>query len=237
MGLLLGKSDFIHKNSVVRYHDGVAWLMQISMFLVLGLLVFPSRLVPVANTGLLLSVLLMFVARPVSVLAALAFFRDISFKERIMISWVGLRGAAPIILATFPLIAGLENADLIFNLVFFIVLTSVLLQGTTIPFVAKRLGLEAPLGAAEGAAIELPPTESTTAKLQEFLVRAGAKAVGKQLVDLGFPKEALIVLVFRANRHVVPKGDTVLEAGDRVLVLLEPNDYDRVRSFFDLEQV
>ena len=138
-GITMGNSTFMHKKSLVRFHDGLAWLMQTSMFLTLGLLVFPSHLVPVVGLGLLISVFLMLVARPLGVFLTLYFFK-FSFKEKLMLSWVGLRGAAPIILATFPLLSGIPNADMIFNVVFFVVLTSALIQGTSIPLVARWLG-------------------------------------------------------------------------------------------------
>src|SRR6185295_1976295 len=122
-GLIMGKNDFIHKRSVTRFHDGLAWLMQIAMFLALGLLVFPSHLLPIVGLGLLSSLFLMLIARPVSVLVTLAFSR-MGLNEKLMISWVGLRGAVPIVLATFPLLAGMPKSEIIFDLVFFIVLTS-----------------------------------------------------------------------------------------------------------------
>jgi len=137
-GLLAGKSKFAHKNNLKDFHNGLAWLMQIGMFLILGLLVFPSRMIPVIDDGLLISAFLIFAARPVSVFLCLPFSK-MNFREKLMTSWVGLRGAVPIILATFPLIAGVPHADRMFNIVFFIVLTSVLLQGTTIPLIAKWL--------------------------------------------------------------------------------------------------
>jgi cell volume regulation protein A len=140
-GLVMGKSSFIHKRSVMRSHDGLAWLMQIAMFLALGLLVFPSRLLPVALAGLAVSLFLMLIGRPVSVFASLAFAK-MGRNEKTMISWVGLRGAVPIILATFPLLAGVPKAEIIFDMVFFIVLTST--QGTSIPLLARLLKLEAP---------------------------------------------------------------------------------------------
>ena len=137
-GILLGNHEFIHKKSLILFHDGLAWLMQITMFLTLGLLVFPRRLPAIAGIGLIVSLFLIFVARPISVFASLLFAK-LNYRRKAMISWVGLRGAAPIILATFPLVAGIPKADTIFNLVFFIVLTSVLLQGTTITQTARWL--------------------------------------------------------------------------------------------------
>jgi cell volume regulation protein A len=141
-GIVIGNRKFPRKRLLLSFHDGLAWMMQIAMFVTLGLLVFPSHLVPVVGTGLLIAGCLIFVARPVSVFLCLAMSRW-SVRERAFISWVGLRGAVPVILATYPLLAGVERAEFIFNAVFFVVLTSSVLQGTTLPFVARRLGVEA----------------------------------------------------------------------------------------------
>ena len=142
-GIHMGHRKFRHKRLLKEFHDGLAWLMQIAMFLALGLQVFPSRLVPVLGVGLLLSVFLMLIARPAAVFGLL-WWSGMQVREQALVAWVGLRGAVPIILATFPLVAGLPEADLIFHLVFFIVLTSVLLQGTSIPLVAHWLGVDLP---------------------------------------------------------------------------------------------
>ncbi len=142
-GLVMGRKPFTHQQSVLRFHDGLAWLMQVTMFLALGLQVFPSRLMPIAGAGILISLFLIFVARPASVHAALA-FSTISFREQTLIAWAGLRGAVPIILATFPLVAGIEKADTIFHLVFFIALTSVVMQGTAIPWLTRLLKISDP---------------------------------------------------------------------------------------------
>lgn len=139
-GVVLGSKDFVQKKQLIRFYDGQAWLMQIVMFLTLGLLVFPKQLVPLIGPGLLLSAILIFVARPIGVFISLAFFK-MKFNQLVFISWVGLRGAVPIVFATYPLLARLEHAQFIFNVVFFISLTSVLLQGTSLPFVAKMLGV------------------------------------------------------------------------------------------------
>lgn len=142
-GLVMGRKPFTHQQSVLRFHDGLAWLMQVTMFLALGLQVFPSRLMPIAGAGILISLFLIFVARPASVHAALA-FSSISLREQTLIAWAGLRGAVPIILATFPLVAGIEKADTIFHLVFFIALTSVVMQGTAIPWLTRLLKISDP---------------------------------------------------------------------------------------------
>jgi len=142
-GLIMARKPFTHQQSVLRFHDGLAWLMQVTMFLALGLQVFPARLVPIAGAGILISLFLIFVARPASVHAALA-FSPISLREQTLVAWAGLRGAVPIILATFPLVAGIEKADLIFHMVFFIALTSVVMQGTAIPWLTRLLKIGGP---------------------------------------------------------------------------------------------
>ena len=142
-GLVMARKPFTHQQSVLRFHDGLAWLMQVTMFLALGLQVFPARLLPIAGVGLLVSLFLIFVARPASVHVALA-FAPMSFREQTLVAWAGLRGAVPIILATFPLVAGIDKADTIFHLVFFIALTSVVMQGTAIPWLTRLLKIGNP---------------------------------------------------------------------------------------------
>ncbi len=156
VGLLLGNSSMQRVDRISHFHDSLAWLMQIAMFLILGLLVFPSHLPPVIGNGLLITVIVVFIARPVSVLLALLPVK-MSWQEKLFVGWVGLRGAVPIVLATFPLLAGVKNASLLFNLVFFVVLASVLLQGTSAPFVARWLGVVVP-------SITMQETEATSAK-------------------------------------------------------------------------
>lgn len=141
VGLRMSSLDFENKKELIEFHEGLTWLMQIIMFLTLGLLVFPSKLLGLIGGDVLLGLFLILIARPLSVFITL-FFSKFQFKELAMISWVGLRGAVPIILATFPVVAGIPNADTIFNHVFFIVITSILIQGTMIPFVARVLGMK-----------------------------------------------------------------------------------------------
>lgn len=218
-GIIMGNSDFIHKNSLVRFHDGLAWLMQIAMFLTLGLLVFPSQLVAVAGASLTIAAFLIAAARPLAVFIGLGLSRY-TVREKLLVSWVGLRGAAPIILATFPLLAGLPEAQLIFDVVFFVVLTSVLIQGTTIPLVARWLRLAA------------PPPESVTLSLREHIsehlleieLPANSAAAGKRIIDLRLPPQTLLVLIARDGHHIVPTGSTELRAGDQVLLTTEQDD-------------
>jgi potassium/hydrogen antiporter len=219
-GLIMGNSSFVHKASLIRFHDGLAWLMQITMFLALGLQVFPSRIVPVIGIGLVVSLFLMLIARPLSVFLTLAFTR-LSVKEKTLISWVGLRGAVPIILGTFPLVEGVPKADMIFNMVFFIVLTSVLLQGTSLPLVARWLGLESPLPSTPEYSLQLVRPDSIKAGLAEITISPMSAAVGKQIVGLGLPKEVVIMMIGRNKHAFIPTGRSILHAHDTLLVFAD----------------
>ncbi|MFH1801091.1 MAG: potassium/proton antiporter [Candidatus Omnitrophota bacterium] len=228
-GLLLSRKDFFYKRSLIRFHAGLAWLMQIAMFVTLGLLVFPSKLIPIAWGGIATAFVLFFVARPIGVFICLPFD---SFKEKLMISWVGLRGAAPIVLATFPLLAKVSNSELIFDVVFFVVLVSVLIQGTSIPVVSKWLGLHAPFQRKIRYPLEFEQREGVDADLVEFFVPYGGEAAGKRLYDLNFPQDSLAVLIGRNDKFIVAKGNTVLDGGDVVLVLVSKKDLDAVKMIF-----
>lgn len=230
-GLSLGRHAVIHKRSLTQFHDGIAWLVQIGMFLTLGLLVYPSRLVSVAGAGLALSAFLVFVARPVAVAVALARTR-FTRAEKALVAWVGLRGAVPIVLATFPLTAGTPQAEAIFNLVFFVVLTSVALQGSLLPSVARRLGVEAAATPKVRYPIEyVPQAPGATAlksELRELHVQAGSHAAGRSVVELGLPETVLIVLMQRDGQMLVPRGTTRVEAGDTMLLLADETGVSRV---------
>lgn len=228
-GIIMGSSDFLHKRSLIRFHDGLGWLMQIAMFVVLGLLVTPSHLVPVAERGFLIAAVLMFVARPVGVFLGLSLTR-MELRQRLLISWVGLRGAVPIVLATYPFVAGIADSDLFFNIVFFVVLTSVLLQGTSIPIVARSLGLQEPAPLRREYPLEYVSRGTTRNDLVEIPLPKGSSVVGKQVVNLGMPHSALIVLISRNNDFLIPRGATALETGDKLLVLAEKEDIDTIRD-------
>jgi cell volume regulation protein A len=234
-GIVLGNCNFAHKRSLIRFYDGLAWLMQIAMFLVLGLLVYPSRIVPIIGEGLLMSAFLIFVARPVAVFVSLACSRY-DWRAKAMVSWAGLRGAAPIVLATFPLLAGLDRAGMVFNLVFFIVLTSVLIQGTTIAHVARWLGVQQPRPQATfHYPQEFIPQVSASSQLVELTVAPGSPACGRAIMELGLPRGALVVLINRDDDSLVPGGTTILEPGDRVLLLAERSALDDVRRVLSNE--
>lgn len=225
-GLVMGNHDFIHKRSLTRFHDGLAWLMQIAMFLTLGLLVFPSQLIPLTGLALLASAFLILVVRPAAVFLSL-FWAHMSLRELLLVSWVGLRGAAPIILATFPLLAGAPQANIIFNLVFFVVVTSVLIQGTTVSLAANWLGLNAP----QPKRVESPVVVAAV-KARQVDVRIGedSTAAGKQIVDLHLPEGALVILIARDGEHLVPTGGTIIEAGDVLTLLASDEDMDSARD-------
>lgn len=227
-GVIMSNQDFVHRRSVSRFLDGLAWLMQIAMFLTLGLLVFPSRLLPILWIGLLTAGFLMFIARPVSIFLGLlpAAF---NWREKTFLSWVGLRGAVPIILATFPLLAGIPKSDLIFNIVFFIVLTSVLLQGTSIPLAARWLKVDAPPETKRLYPIEYTPMEGLKSELEEMPIPEDSQVVGKAIVELGLPDDFLIILIAREKEFIIPSGGTTLQAGDTLLALSNSPSFDQVQ--------
>lgn len=220
-GLVLSFHDSLHKRSLRQFHVGISWLMQISMFIVLGLLVSPKELINIVWIGLACSAFLMFVARPLSVFISLPFM--MTYKEKILISWVGLRGAAPIILATFPLMAQIEGSRLIFNIVFFIVLSSIILQGTTISFLAKILNLQEEFSETAQTTLDETATyadEGREMQMIELSIPQYSKSVGKEIIDLKIPKNILIVLITREGHYLVPSGETVIQANDKILMLV-----------------
>jgi cell volume regulation protein A len=225
-GILIGRADFVHKRSLIRFHDSLAWLMQIAMFLALGLLVFPSRLPAVALPGLWIALFLLFAARPLGVFLSLARSR-LSWRHQLFVAWVGLRGAVPIVLATFPLLARMPQAELYFDIVFFIVLSSTLLQGTTLAWLARQLKLEAAAERRPAFPVEFAEGRRTDSEMWESTLPPGSPAAGRRLVDLGLPKSALVVLISRGESMIVPHGNTPLEAGDTLLVVASRADENR----------
>lgn len=228
LGIAMARENYVQRRTIMRFHDGLAWLMQIAMFVALGLLVFPSQLPPVAGTAIAIAAVLMLVARPAAVLLTLAPTR-IPLREKLLVSWVGLRGAVPIILATFPLVAGVPAATFIFNVVFFIVFASVLLQGTTIAFAARRLRLDEsePAGGSPAAVHLAGRGESAVVTLE---VEPSSRADGRRVVELGWPRETLILVLYRGNEFFVPNGATVLASGDRLVVLTSKATLEHLRE-------
>lgn len=228
-GLWLGNRDLLHRNSILRFHDAVAWLGQIGMFLVLGLLVFPSRLPDVTAEALVIAGALALVARPLATLVTLTPFR-VPLRHQAVIGWVGLRGATPIILATFPLVGGVPEADLLFDVVFFVVLTSVLVQGTTVGVVGRLFGASVPVAARAPAPLEAGHPLPDGTSLRELQIPTGSYGDGRALVELHLPPRALLVLVDRDGTYIVPTGATRLAADDTVLLLADDDAYLQARD-------
>lgn len=218
--LIMGNSNMVHRRSLIKFYDGQAWLMQIILFLTLGLLVFPSRVLPLIGMGLLISAFLMFAARPIGVFIALAFFK-INVRSKLFLSWVGLRGSVPIVFATYPLLAGIPRADLIFNLVFFISVTSVLLQGTTLAWVAKLLHVTLPPAIKRRTGFDFELHDNVKTEMKEIVITPIASANGKRIVEIDVPPTVNILAVKRAGAYIAPNGSTLLMANDVLHVLAE----------------
>lgn len=219
-GVVLGNKQLIHKKSLIKFFDGIAWLMQIVLFLTLGLLVNPSEIVPIVGIGIIISLFLIFLARPISVFISLAFFK-VTFRNKLFISWVGLKGAVPIVFATYPMIAGVEKANMIFNIVFFITIISVLLQGTTLSWMAKILHVAIPGGIKKRTPLDLELSESVKSELTEIEITEFSNVVSKRIVDLNFPKKAIIVMINRNGKYITPNGYTQIEALDKLMIIAE----------------
>ncbi len=221
--LIIGNHELIHKKKILKSFDSFAWLMQIVLFLTLGLLVYPSHIVPFISIGLIIALFLIIVARPLSVFISLTPFK-VQQRHRWFISWVGLRGAVPIVFATYPLLAGADKAGMIFNMVFFISLTSVLIQGTSLPTVARYLHVTLPVKLKQRTLSDLELTDSIKNNLSEIIIPEGCSSIGKQIVHLGLPKTSVISFISRNGKYLVPTGSTVLESGDKLYVLTESDD-------------
>jgi cell volume regulation protein A len=236
-GVYLGNQEFIHKKTILRMFDGLAWLMQIVLFLTLGLLVYPSHVMDIAGIGLLISLFLIVVARPVSVFLSLALFK-MKRRRRWYISWVGLRGAVPIVFATYPLLAGIEKAEMIFNIVFFISVTSVLLQGTTLDLVAKWLHVALPEKAKPKNAIDILLSDGAKTAMKEIQLPTSGFPVGKKIVELDFPQTAIIAMIKRDGKFLTPNGSTALEGNDELIVLSDKEEGIRkVEECLNIENV
>ena len=219
----LGNQELIHKKTIMKFFDGMAWLMQIIMFLTLGLLVFPSMIFPIMGLGLILSLFLIFIARPVGVMLSLLPFK-MAVKEKAYVSWVGLKGAVPIVFATYPLLAGVGSAELIFNLVFFVSVTSLLIQGPTLIKVSKLLGVSIPPERKIPHPVDKFLRERTQTKMIRLLLAPDCDRVGKSIVELGFPNDAVIAMIKRDGVYIAPTGYTVLEPLDELIVLVDDED-------------
>ncbi|MBR3858968.1 MAG: potassium/proton antiporter [Bacteroidaceae bacterium] len=219
-GMIIGNSKIANRKEVSTFFDGLTWLFQIVMFILLGLLVNPKEMLSVAPVALLIGVFMIFVGRPLSVLLSLLPFRHLTGRSRLYISWVGLRGAVPIIFATYPVVAGIEGSNQIFNIVFFITLLSLVLQGTTLPFFARKLGLSAPMEkTGNDFGVELPDEIDTD--LTDLTITPDMLADGDTLKEIVLPDGALVMIVKRGTEFLVPNGSLHLQVGDKLLLISE----------------
>ena len=227
-GVVIGNQKFVFQRSTFLFMDGLAWLGQITMFVVLGLLVDPVSLLDVWLEGLVIAVVLVLVARPLAVAPLLALF-GFNLRQTALVSWVGLRGSVPIILAIFPLLYGLPNANLIFNVVFFVVLISATVQGSTLPLVARKLGLTEKPPATPAATLEITSLQDVDAEIVEYILGADARATGRLLSQMALPEGVVVAMITRGVSVIPPRGSTPLEPGDHLFVVLKPEN----RAFVD----
>jgi potassium/hydrogen antiporter len=216
----LGNQELIHKKTILKLYDGTAWLMQIVLFLTLGLLLNPREIIPLLGLGIAASLFLIFVARPIGVLISLLPFK-MKFRRRWYISWVGLRGAVPIVFATYPLIAGIEKAPIIFNIVFFISVSSVIIQGTTLSKVAQWLKVLLPAKLKPKSAVDTFLNETPKTAMVEITIDPNNEVIGKKILEIGFPKNAIIAMIKREGEYITPNGTTTIEKNDQLIVLAE----------------
>jgi cell volume regulation protein A len=228
-GVVIGDGHLPYRAALLRIHDFLAWGGQTIMFLAMGLLVLPSRLVAVAGTGTALALMLVLIARPLVTLACLAPFRY-RFAESMAIAWLGLRGAVPIVLATFPVLSGIPGAGEMFDVVFFVVVVSALLQGTTSRPLLQRLGVAAAAPPEPQAAIEISSRMPLREQVVSYRVAEASAVCGARIADVPFPPDAAVVLVVRGDDLVAPKGATEMLTGDHVFVFCRPED----QGTFDL---
>lgn len=226
-GVVIGNSRFVFQRSTFLFHDGLAWLGQIAMFVMLGLLINPSSLLDVWLQGLLIAIVLVLVARPLAVLPVLKVF-GFNWREMTLVSWVGLRGSVPIILAIYPLIYGLPGAHLIFSVVFFVVLLSATIQGSTLPMVARKLGLTEPAPVTPAASLEITAIGDVDAEIVEYKLGGQCRAAGRRLSQMALPDGAVVAMITRDKQVIPPRGSTQLQPGDHLFVVLKPENRDFV---------
>ncbi|TYP81216.1 potassium/proton antiporter [Blastococcus xanthinilyticus] len=216
-GLVLGNATLPHRTASIGFAEGMASLAQIGLFVMLGLLVSPSRLPEAVGPALLVGGALLLLARPLSVAASLAWFR-FPMRQQVFMSWAGLRGAVPIVVATFPLTARVPGAQIVFDTVFVLVVVFTLVQGWSLPWVARRLGIAAPVAPRE-IQVEAAPLEELDAELMQMTVPEGSRLHGVYLPELRLPEDAAVVLIVRDGRAFVPDKNTRLMRGDQALLV------------------
>ncbi|HET6797500.1 MAG TPA: potassium/proton antiporter [Gemmatimonadales bacterium] len=230
-GLILGNGPLPYRTGLLRVHDALAWLSQVGMFLVLGLLVYPSRLLDVATVGLGIALLLAIIIRPLVVALCLLPFRY-PRRETLYIGWVGLRGAVPIVLATFPVLAGAPGAGRLFDLVFFIVVASAVVPGATVAWVTRRLGLQSKEPPAPQAVLAIESRQPLRGELMSFYIDEALVVNGVSLDDLPLPDGSAVTLVVRGDQLLPPRGSLTLKPGDHVHIIAQPEDRAIVQLMF-----
>lgn len=223
-GIVLGNSKLHHKWSIAKFMDGLIWLAQIVIFLLLGLLVNPHEMLSVALVSFLIGLFMIVVGRPLSVYLCLLPFRKINMRARTFVSWVGLRGAAPIIFATYPVVADVPGASQIFNIVFFVTLLSLVVQGTSVMFRARKLNLiEAHTPSESDFGVEISSDLPTS--LHTIVLTEEDLAGGNTLSDIKLPVGGLVMMIQRGSKYIVPNGKRKLHAGDSLLIIREEDNH------------
>lgn len=220
-GIVIGNRRPVFHRGILLFYDAAAWICQILMFMTLGLLSFPSRLLDVAGVTLLITAVLIFVARPIAVFLSASRFRY-SRNELLFLSWVGLKGAVPITLATFPMLAGLPGASVMFDTVFVVVLVSALIQGWTLPAAARFLKLDIPDQPSPPLTLEISSLRDVDGDIVDYYVEIGCRAAGRKLKDLGLPDEVVVAMIARGHEIIMPQGSSKIKSGDHVVVVLRP---------------
>ncbi|MFB1050186.1 potassium/proton antiporter [Paraliobacillus sp. JSM ZJ581] len=237
LAIIIGNTDIAYRYSVFRFSEGFAWVMQILMFVILGLLVFPMDLftIEIILQGVTISVILMIIARPIAVFIS-TIKMNFNLNEYLFLSWAGLKGAVPIVLATFPLLANVDGSQQIFNVVFFVVLTSCLIQGTTIPLLAERLKLFGPKKSMPIHTLELISLGKAKAEMIEYEMAEEATINGKTLNQISFPEDTLVNAIIRDQRLITPTGDTVIQSGDLLYILTSRKNKKALQQLLDRKQ-
>jgi potassium/hydrogen antiporter len=234
-GVVVGNKQVMFQHSVRRFHDAIAWLSQIIMFVTLGLLCFPSRLLEVSGKAILITIVLMLVARPLAVLVSALPFR-FNLRELTFVSWVGLKGAVPITLATFPLMFATPEkplqATLIFDVVFFTVVVSAIIQGTSLTPVARWLGLERPRDPDPPVTLEISSLRNVDGKVVDYTINSNSKAAGRLVKELALPTGVVIAMIARGQKIIPPQGNTLINAGDHVILVLRDGTEPMVEKVF-----
>ena len=228
-GMMVGNHKITFRKEIATFMDGLTWLFQIIMFLMLGLLVNPHEMIEVAVVALLIGVFMIVIGRPLSVFLCLLPFRKITLKSRLFVSWVGLRGAVPIIFATYPVVANVEGSNMIFNIVFFITIVSLIVQGTSVSFVARLLHLSTPLEkTGNDFGVELP--EEIDTDLSDMTITMEMLNEADTLKDMNLPKGTLVMIVKRGDEFLIPNGTLKLHVGDKLLLISEKNKQETVKN-------